>query len=327
MTRVTIADVARHARVSTSAVSKVLRDAYGVSAGMRARVLTAIDELGYRPHAAARALRGHASALGVLLPDLRDPSCSDLVDGIAEELDGTGFELLICRSGHGRAVESRALRALADQPVGGVVLVAPLSPRAELEAVARTVPVVVLGRPDRSPRYDAVFGDDETGARLVVEHLAGLGHRRIAHLAHRDTDARARAYERAMTDLGLGGQARVVRTAGTEAGGAGGVAELLTGPDPPTAVFAGTDLAAIGALAALREAGMAVPESVSVAGYGNGWPAALGPVSLTSVDPSSLTLGRTAGRLLRERIGGRTASARISITPALVRRRTTARAP
>lgn len=334
MTRVTIADVALHAQVSRSAVSKVLRNAYGVSPSMRARVLAAIDELGYRPHVAARALRGHTSTLGVLLPDLRNPFFPDLVDGVVEEIAGTGYEVVISQGGRGQASESRAVHALVDQSVGGIVLVAPLSPQSDLEAIAATVPVVVLGRHDRSPRYDAVFDDDEVGAELVVEHLAGLGHRRIAHIAHRDSSRgepatllqaiRARAYERAMVRLGLGEHADIAWTTYTEEGGRKGVGELLSRPEPPTAIFAGADLAAIGALAALREAGLAVPDDVSVAGYDNSWLAALAHISLTSVDQSGVTMGRTAGRLLLERIGGRTASARISITPTLVPRRTTA---
>ncbi|MFG1946574.1 LacI family DNA-binding transcriptional regulator [Nonomuraea sp. NPDC048826] len=331
--RVTIADVARHAQVSTSAVSKVLRGAYGVSPAMRSRVLAAIDELGYRPHVAARALRGHASTLGVLLPGLRDPFFPDLIDGVMAETGDSGYEVVISQVCGGPAGEPRAVHALVDQSVGGVVLVAPLGPRAELEAVAGAVPLVVLGRHDRSPHYDTVVGDDEVGAGLVVEHLAALGHRRIAHLAPRDAAEggsaalRADAYERAMIRLGLGAHVDVVRTSYTEEGGHQGVAELLSRPEPPTAIFAGADLAAIGALAALRESGLDVPGDVSVAGYDNSWPAGLAHIALTSVDQSGRTLGRTAGRLLLERIGGRTASARISITPTLVPRRTTAAAP
>ncbi|MEV4099598.1 LacI family DNA-binding transcriptional regulator [Nonomuraea sp. NPDC049649] len=332
--RVTIADVARRAQVSTSAVSKVLRNAYGVSPAMRTRVRAAIDELGYRPHNAARALRGHASTLGVLLPDLRNPFFPDLIDGVTAGVGGTGYTVVISQSGSGPESESRAVHALIDQSVGGVVLVAPLSPQAQLEAIARTVPVVVLGRHDRSPYYDAVFDDDEVGAELVVEHLAALGHRRIAHVAHRDAgrghpdtlleNLRARAYERAMIRLGLGHHTDIVWTSYSEEGGRQGTAELLSRPEPPTAIFAGADLAAIGALAALSEAGLAVPEDMSVAGYDNTWLASLAHISLTSVDQSAADMGRTAGRLLLERIGGRTASARISITPRLVPRRTTA---
>ncbi|MDA0637351.1 LacI family DNA-binding transcriptional regulator [Nonomuraea sp. MCN248] len=337
--RVTIGDVARHAEVSTSAVSKVLRNAYGVSPAMRTRVLAAIKELGYRPHGAARALRGHTSTLGVLLPDLRNPFFPDLIDGIAEELGDTCYQVVISQAGRDPAGESRAVHALIDQSVGGVVLVAPLSPPADLEVIAKAVPVVVLGRDDRSPHYDAVFGDEEVGAGLVVEHLAGLGHRRIAHLADAawhgsgrgepatPPDPRAHAYERAMARLGLGAYADIVRTSYTEEGGRAGVGELLRRPEPPTAVFAGADLVAIGALGALREAGLDVPGDVSVAGYDNSWLAGLAHISLTSVDQPGLTMGRTAARLLLERIGGRTASARISITPTLVTRRTTAAAP
>ncbi|WP_336208855.1 LacI family DNA-binding transcriptional regulator [Nonomuraea sp. LPB2021202275-12-8] len=334
--RVTIADVARHAQVSTSAVSKVLRDAYGVSPAMRTRVRAAIEELGYRPHVAARALRGHTSTLGVLLPDLRNPFFPDLVDGIAEGVGGTGYQLVIGQAGREPETESRAVHALIDQSVGGLVLVVPLASPAELEVIAATVPVVVLGRHDRSAAYDSVFDDDEAGAELVVEHLAGLGHRRIAHIAHRDgsrghpstllQSLRATAYERAMGARGLTEGIDLVWSTYSEQGGHLAAAELLRRPYPPTAIFAGADLAAIGALAALSEAGLAVPGDVSVAGYDNSWLAALAHISLTSVDQSGGTMGRTAARLLLERLAGRSASVRISISPTLVARRTTARA-
>src|SRR5947209_7361789 len=101
--RVTIIDVARHAEVSPTAVSKVLRNAYGVSAAMRARVQRSILELGYRPHAAARGMRGQSYSLGILLPDIRNPFFPDIIDGITEEIRNTDYQVLLGPARHGHA--------------------------------------------------------------------------------------------------------------------------------------------------------------------------------------------------------------------------------
>src|SRR5262245_29013642 len=93
--RVTVVDVARHAQVSTTAVSKVLRNAYGTSPAMRAKVQAAITELGYRPHAGARAMRGQTYTIGVMLPDLRNPFFPDILDGLTEALSDTAYQVLL----------------------------------------------------------------------------------------------------------------------------------------------------------------------------------------------------------------------------------------
>src|SRR3954464_14920591 len=97
--RVTIADVASHAQVSTTAVSKVIRNAYGVSPAMRDRVKAAIDELGYRPQAAARAMCGRTFTIGVMLPHIRNPFFADILDGLTAQLDGTGYQAIMIQGG------------------------------------------------------------------------------------------------------------------------------------------------------------------------------------------------------------------------------------
>ncbi|MEV0829501.1 LacI family DNA-binding transcriptional regulator [Nonomuraea rubra] len=336
--RVTITDVARHAQVSTTAVSKVLRNAYGVSEAMRTKVQAAIDELGYRPHHAARAMRGRTFTIGVLLPHIRNPFFADIIDGLTEEISASGYQAIMVQSG-GRdpADELRASDALVDRQVDGVLWVAPVCTRTQLEKLAKGTPLVVLGRHDRSGLYDCVLDDDEVGAELVVEHLIGLGHRRIAHITQKDSlggrtgtllhTIRATTYERVMTEHGLAGHIAVAATSYTEEGGYEGTRELLARELRPTAVFAGADQAAFGALAAIHEAGLTVPGDISVAGYDNARMTGLAHVALTSIDQDGALMGKTAGRLLLERIAGRTAAVRFSVTPTLVARRSTAPPP
>ena len=334
--RVTIVDVARHANVSTTAVSKVLRNAYGASPAMRAKVQQAIEDLGYRPNAAARGLRGQTYTIGVLLPDIRNPFFPEILDGITDTLRGTDYHVLLGPSCDSEKDEATITNAMIDRGMDGLVLIAPVSPRPHLELLATTVPTVVVGRHGHSPHYDTVTDDDTTGAALVVDHLADLGHRRIAHIEHRETDptrrtempnaVRAEGYRQAMHARGL--EIDIVSTAYTQEGGYRGTQQLLARPHRPTAIFAGADIAAMGVLTALTEAGMPVPDDISVAGYDNTTFAAFRPISLTSVDQAGHQIGANAARLLLERISDRSRpTAQIKLSPSLVTRRTTGPLP
>jgi LacI family transcriptional regulator len=330
----TITDVASHAQVSTTAVSKVIRNAYGVSPAMRDRVKAAIEELGYRPHAAARGMRGRTFTIGVLLPDIRSPFFAEIIDGLTEQLAETDYQAIMIQGGTTHKAERRAIDALVDRQVDGILMVAPIAAKTRLEEVARDIPTVVLGRHERSAVYDTVFDDDDAGAELAVKHLISLGHRRIAHIAHQD-NARARpadllhviraeTYQRVMRDHGLADEIAIAITSYSAEGGLQGARQLLNRTPHPTAIFAGADQAAFGALAAVHEAGLAVPGDVSVIGYDNIRLADLPNIALTSIDQDGVVMGRTVGRLLLERIEGRTSAVRFSITPSLIRRRTTA---
>ena len=335
--RTTITDVANHAQVSTTAVSKVIRNAYGVSPAMKDRVRAAIEELGYRPHAAARGLRGRTFTVGVLLPDIRSPFFAEIIDGLTEQLADTDYQAIMIQGGTTHKAERRAIDALVDRQVDGILMVAPIAAKARLDEMARDVPTVVLGRHERSAAYDTVFDDDDAGAELAVKHLIDLGHRRIAHIAHQD-NARARpadllhviraeTYKRVMRDNGLADEIAIATTSYSAEGGLEGAKQLLSRSPRPTAIFAGADQAAFGALAAVHEAGLSVAADVSVIGYDNIRLAALPNISLTSIDQDGVVMGRTVGRLLLERIEGRTSAVRFSVTPSLVLRRTTAPPP
>jgi LacI family transcriptional regulator len=334
--RVTIVDVARHAQVSTTAVSKVLRNAYGASPAMRAKVQQAIDELGYRPSASARGMRGQTYTIGVMLPDIRNPFFPDVLDGLTDALSETPYQVLLGPGGcNDEQAEARVTDAMIDRGMDAMVLVATISPRSRLEYVAKTVPTVVVGRHGRSVAYDTVSDDDFTGAALVVEHLVGLGHRRIAHIEHAESDPnrlvempnaiRADGYKRAMHAHGLGDEIDIVSTSYTQEGGYLGARQILDRTELPTAIFAGADIVAMGALEALSEAGLSVPNDISLAGYDNTTFAALGPVSLTSVDQAGHHIGVEVARLLLGQINDRDRpSTQVKLSPTLVPRRTTA---
>ena len=333
--RVTIRTVAEDAGVSVAAVSKVLRDAYGVSEGLRAKVQATMQKLGYRPHAAARGMRGQTYTLGFVIPDLRNPFFADILDGITEQLGGTDYQVLMAACCNDEPGEARITEAMIDRSMDGVILIAPISSRRHLQKVARTVPTVVIGRHGHSPDYDTVTDDDFAGAGLVVDHLVALGHQRIAHIEHAERDPvrlrempnaqRADGYLHAMRAHGLSDYIDIASTTYTQRGGYLGAQQLLARPTRPTAIFAGADIVAMGVLDALTEAGLSAPGDISLAGYDDTMFAAFGPISLTTVDQAGHQMGANAARLLLERITDPAGStAQVKLSPTLVTRRTTA---
>ncbi|MGX7671458.1 LacI family DNA-binding transcriptional regulator [Plantactinospora sp. DSM 117369] len=336
--RITIVDVAQHAQVSTTAVSKVLRNAYGVSPKMRDRVRQAIAELGYRPNAAARGMRGQTYTIGVMLPNIRNPFFAEILDGLTDHLADTDYQVLLGSGCNGRDAEAKVTHAMIDRSMDGLILIAPISTRAHLDHVAATVPTVVVGRHGRSRAYDSVADDDFAGAALIVDHLVDLGHTRIAHIEHRETDPdclaempnaiRAAGYQQAMRARGLADEIDIASTSYTQEGGYLGTQQLLARPVRPTAIFAGADIVAMGALDAIAEAGLRVPQDISVAGYDNTTFAAFRPISLTSVDQAGHQIGANAARLLLDRIADRQRpAAQVRLSPTLVARHTTAPPP
>ena len=328
---VTIDDVARTAGVSRAAVSKVIRDAYGVSPEMREKVQAAIDSLGYRPRVSARAMRGATYTLGFEIPDMFNQFFPKVISGATAALADTQYQLIIAPAGPGHDEGPQAIEALADRQVDGIAVISSRVPAEWLERLGRRIPLVMLGRHDDSVHYDTVVGDDVAGARIAVEHLIGLGHRDIVHLTLSGTAARpgtphalrVTGYVTAMADHGLADRSRIVRVDATREDAYRGAFALLSSPDRPTAVFAAHDTLALAVLHAVADLGLGV-EDVSVVGYDDTEIAAHPMVSLTTVNQSGTRMGEIVVRLLLERIGGRTQAVHEVITPRLMVRRSSA---
>lgn len=324
----TIVDVAARAGVSKSLVSLVMRGAPAVSEERRRAVLLAAAELGYRPNAVARSLvRSRSNVLGVVLSDLHNPFFVEVVDGIEEEAIASHHRALFNTGSRTPAREVEALETLLQLRVDGVILAGTVLPPRHILAAAAKLPVVLVARASSWPSVDSVTNDDRTGARLVVDHLVSLGHRSIAHVdGGRGAGAAARraGFVERMRRHKLASRAVVVPGAYTQEGGELGIARLLRSRARPTAIFVANDLAAVGAVRALRRHGLEVPGDVSVVGYDNISLAALDHVDLTTIDQPRREMGAAAVRLLLERLdGGRSQTRHVVIAPALVVRGST----
>ena len=325
----TIKDVADRASVSKSVVSRVMRGAGTVSRESRDAVLAAAKELGYRPNAAARSLVQRRSFnVGVLVSDLHNPFFAEIIDGIETAAAASGYRMLITTGNRDRDAEAHALETLLELRTDGVILLSPrLAPRLVARA-SRSVPVAVVASLMRVPGVDVVVNDDVRGAELAVNHLAELGHRRIAMVDGGDGAGAAErryGYEATMRLLGLGELIQVAAGDYTEEGGFSGAQRLLQLSPRPTAIFAGNDLAAVGALNAIEEAGLEVPADVSLVGYDNTALASLRHISLTTIHQPRRQIGEMAIMAVLRRIEGSAARAkRLVLEPHLVSRHTTA---
>jgi LacI family transcriptional regulator len=333
--RATLHDVASTAGVSVSAVSKVVRNAYGVSPELRSRVTDAIEQLGYRPNAGARALRGRSYTIGVVLVDLMSPFQPEVAQGITDELEHTPYQDVVVTAGLAPERQQRRIEALMDRQVAGLVLVAPTLEVTWIEDLAKAVPIITVALHGAAKNFDTVVHDQVLGARLVVDYLVSAGHRRIVHtsmpastaddsfvLSH---TARRYAFEESMREHGL--EPSVIETSYSEGGGYQAALEAFDRGEPPTAIFAGADIAALGVLRAAEERGILVPQELTVVGYDNIYMSMINRVSLTTVDQSGHHTGEASVRLLLERINGRTEPQQVVLTPELIVRGTSGPPP
>lgn len=261
--RVTRADVARHAGVSTAVVSYTLNDGVKkVSDATRARVLEAVRVLGYRPNAAARALKiGSTAQLGLVIPGVLNRFFAELADHAEREAAAHGLALVVTSARNGMPA---ALGHLASRQVDGVLVVGGVD--AAILAAAE-IPVVLL---DQVHAVDGVAGigaDRYGGARLAVEHLLGHGHRRVGFVGPASgTDGRARGWADALAEAGAAADP-LIESDFTRAGGYAAGRRLAAMSGRPDAVFVASDDQSIGVLLALHEAGLSVPGDVAIVSF------------------------------------------------------------
>lgn len=325
----TIRDVAAHAGVSKSVVSRVLRDEPNVSAERRARVRDAMAELGYRPNTIARGLsESRSGTVGVVINDLRNPWYVSLLEGLATTFDAVDIAPLLVDSRLDHQVGRDTVETLLSRQVDGLVVVGTTDARVDVERAAQSIPVVLAGtlEPDL-PTVDIAVDDDRVGARLATEHLLALGHRRLGHIQGPGMVGRLRreGFEETIAAAGAADECVVEYGGTTEEGGYAATVRLLDSSSAPSAILAFNDMASLGAMSAADDRGLSIPRDLSLIGYDDTQLASLRHISLTSVDNGNFTVGAQAAKFLLRRMGRLNAPQQIyRHAPQLVVRRTTA---
>ncbi|PJJ70770.1 DNA-binding LacI/PurR family transcriptional regulator [Diaminobutyricimonas aerilata] len=315
MGRVTLQDVAEHAGVSMKTVSNVVAGYRHVSPRMRERVQAAIDELGYRPNRSGRSLAtGRSSMLALAFPDLRRPYFAELAHVFARVADARGYRLLLAETGGTADGERAVLHDRESGTIDGIVIHPQALSAAELDELSDGTPIVFLGEDPQPIGADQVAVDNVAAAETAVDHLLRSGRRRIGFLGHevgtlsRTSALRIRGYRNALERAGLAFDPALLvpRTDGDAPGAEEALHAALGRGVAPDALLCRDDLAAIGALRALRRHGLEVPADVAVVGWDAIDLGASTAPSLTSVAPDTRTLAERALDLLLERLDGLT---------------------
>jgi len=322
---VTIRDVARRAGVSPMTVSRVINDSALVSAGTRRRVEDAIGELGYVPSRLARGLTARRTGtLAVIVPDVANPFFTLIVRGAEDVARRAGYRVILCDTRGELAMEREVIEEMLAHRVEGI-LIAPVNDRSRehlRRLTAFNVPFVLVDRTVRGVDADTVLGDSADGAQRLVEHLLSLGHRRVGMIVESDDVStardRRRGYETALQAAGLLVDPElVVRARVDPEGGREGMRRLLTLDEPPTAVFTVNNLVAVGAIEAVRGAGLEVPDDVALVCFDDiEYASRLYPF-LTVMEQPAETFGTLSTQLLLERIENRAPErSRVVVLPA-----------
>ena len=331
----TIRDVARESGVSVATVSRVINAKGTVRQETAHRVLETVRRLGYTPHHGARSLTTRRTrTLGVVLPDMHGDFFSEIIRGIDLAARAAGYHVLVSGS-HSDLTELSSLLETLHGRIDGLVLMTPGDGGDSLRpSLPRRIPTVLLNDPGDDAAHDSIRVDNRRGARLAVDHLLDLGHRRIALIAgpagNSDAAERCRGYRDAFAARGRGAEPgpELPGDFREESGFRAGIA-LATRGDRPTAVFASNDAMAIGCLAALRSHGLRVPEDVSLVGFDDIPIARFLTPALTTVRvPIAEVGGRAVERLLQLiEDGVRTFQAHEVVLPSLALRESVAPVP
>lgn len=306
--RATMRDVAAAAGVSLKTVSRVLNAEPAVNHRTTARVESAVERLHYRRDALARSLRKGIRQLsvGLVIEDLTNPFYGTVAQAVEDVADRNGHSVILISSREDPAREQRLITNLLQREVEGLLIVPASQDHRYLEAeVRRGTPMVFLDRSPRGIDADTVLLENMAGARLAVQHLVAVGHRRIAFvgdpLSHDTSSERFDGYRRALAEAGIPLAETLVKASTPSVDDADqATRELLSLEKPPTAIFAQNNRACIGVLRALRGAGA----TLAVVGFDDFELATLLPVPVTVVASEPAEMGRIGAEMLFERLDG-----------------------
>jgi DNA-binding LacI/PurR family transcriptional regulator len=303
-------------------VSRVVNGNGYVSEPTRKKVLQAVKKLNYRRNGLARSLkRQRTDTVGLVLGDISNPYSTELANAVREGLLARGYGLFICISEHSAKEDITALESLIDHNVDGIIVATRSNKEGDKELkriVERGMSVVVVGRVFHHDSVDFVSADNLTGGFEATRHLIDLGHRRIgfigAELSYKTNLRRLQGYLNALNAheievderLVTGRKEAISEVPGysTEKMGYEGMKRLLSLPEPPTAIFARNDFTAVGAMTAIKEAGLSIPKDIAIVGFDDIPLAVHTSPPLTTIRQPMRLQGQLAAELLLERITG-----------------------
>lgn len=324
-------DVAQVAGVSKSLVSLVLRGDASVSEARRKAVLKAVEKLNYKPNIAARQLASQSTkSIGVVITEYRNLSYVTVLAGLREIFDEAGYQVIVSDLHQTSTFGADPIDAFTSMRVDALVLIAEA---AGLHTTGLGIPTVTVGyRETLAPGSDVVFSDDAVGTHEVIKHLHQLGHQAIAHITGTGGIAanRRRAYIAEMKTLGLSSAIFGTGQPTSEIGGYQAAKEMLAASGKFTALFAANDYMAAGAISALAEEGIRVPDDISVIGYDNAPIASEHLLKLTTVDDMGVEIGNAVANRILERLSQEVdsktyRSQEILLQPQLVVRKSTSK--
>jgi LacI family transcriptional regulator len=309
-TTTTIRDVAQAAGVSVSTVSRVLNDKDDVAPETYEKVQEVIDELGYTSSLAARGMRSRRmNVIGLVMPDVGDPFSIQVMKGVSRAIAELDYELIVYTGGEFRREtaadrERRFVSLLGGGITDGVIVVTPAT-----TSFPTASPVVVVDPNVETHDCPAVIATNRDGALTAVEYLISLGHRRIGFIGGRSelqsAVRRLQGYKDGLARAGISLDPDLIQTGDySRKAGFAGTQRLLDLSDPPTAIFASNDQSATGAIKAVLEAGLHVPDDISVVGFDNVPEVAYAHPRLTTVDQSIDEMGYIATEMLIRLIEG-----------------------
>ena len=334
MRRVTIKDIARMAGVSVTTVSRAINNAPEISPETRERILELCHKEGYRTNLLARSLiSSRSNVIGVILPDISSPFHAALALHIETFAAQLGYQVMLCSGRPGNKDINELFDFLISQRVDGILLASSSNGAPTLlEQYQSAVPIVLLGAfipPNASTRINSVSTDNYAGGQMAARYLHSLGHRNVVYLGarrHSDTHLlRHRGFQDAASELGMDvSTVWNCENRSTTESGYQLARDIFLKPFPQTAVFAASDLTALGAMQAADELGISIPGQLSLMGFDNIDYTALPKVRLTTISQRTDALAGSSVRLLMELIqqgDGMEFTQRL-LTPVLVQRDT-----
>lgn len=321
---VSLKDIAARAGVSQATVSNVVNGYRPVGEATRIRVQQAIDELGYTPNLSARHLRrGRTGIIALAIPELNNPYFAELAESAIRAATRHGYTLLLDYTDGDRDKELLVADGFRAQIIDGLILSAVHLDRDDILARTSRTPMVLVGEAIRNVPYDHIAIDNLAASHEAMRHLIALGRRRIAFIgAHIEANRapsllRLRGYTEALDAAGLPfDPVLTVTTNGFgRIDGAEGMRRLLALAQPPDAVFAFNDLIALGAIRALHDSGLRVPDDVAVIGFDDVEEGRFSTPTLTTISPDKELIGRLAVEKLLARIEDRPTDPPTDIQP------------